>query len=256
MEEEKKTVNKSVVILLLVICALSLAAGVYANYRIIVLSNDNKETKEQEKVKDKEEATKEGNEEEVTDQEIINKIDSIKKVIEYKRENLNYTAFLTSTDLYKNKYTSKDFSTSDKLYMVLHSLISDKKYENIEVNDEEEAVNRKYPDGIYNGCAPYTTYTLIDENDVLEEYKRVFNEVPNDMVFESNLFKYDENEKKYFYSGACGTAQTITIENNKYSMDDNHYYVYTRVLELDDSTEDYVMVFDKVDNGIYYNYIK
>ena len=39
--KEEKAVNKSVVILLLIICSLSLAAGIYANYRIIKLINKN-----------------------------------------------------------------------------------------------------------------------------------------------------------------------------------------------------------------------
>lgn len=222
--KEEKAVNKSVVILLLIICSLSLAAGIYANYRIIKLSNKNNN---EEEVVDKKnnEDNKINEEKEVSDTLII-------KDLTIRQDVLNKTALTLSGEypyIYDKLTKISDMSDSDKIISVLNYIKDSNIY--------DHGFNRDYPKMSFEnfGCS----IEEMDENhergsiaynNILSVYNFVYGGKPSKKDIDDDSFVYSSDYDRYFINPWCGTCAAYMLHyNEKYTEDNDYYYIYTVV---------------------------
>ncbi len=216
---EENSVNKSVVIFLLSICVISLCLGIFANYRLIVISKENQRIKEQEKEKDKVYGVEE-KEKELTDDSIMNVIKRNQVVLK------NYTYDQISfkkSRIYEKDQNSNDLVDSQKLIAVLYTLFeNDKAYEELDSN--------KYPNIVPN---PEGSTLIINADSVKKLYKDVFGgeldiniKLPDDI---SNNFYYSNEYDVYVINGGFGGScndGSLTYDY-KYTNDSSNIYVYS-----------------------------
>ena len=208
---EENSVNKSVVIFLLSICVISLCMGIYANYRLIVISKENQKIKEQEKKKEKVYGV-EDEEKEITDGKVLELISKRQEVLK------NYTSDQISNKkarIYEKDQNSKELIGENKLVAVLYTLFEDN-------SSAVELDTAKYPN------------TLILQPDLVKKlYKETFGEeldssikIPEDI---KDSFYYSDEYGVYVinsgFGGACLDG-SITYDY-KYTEDSANVYIYS-----------------------------
>ncbi len=202
-------IYKSVVIFLLTICVISLALGIYANYRLIVINRENHQEKEND-----------NKEVEIKDNITIDKIKRNQTVLK------NYTGdqfTFVKSRIYEKDMTSKDLDEEKKLVAVIYSLYN-------EFDSFVELDSSKYPNITPNEEG---ATKIIEAKEVKELYENVFNgkldvntEFPEDV---KNNFYYNSEYDIYVvnagFGGTCGDG-TLTYDY-KYTEDKNNVYVYS-----------------------------
>lgn len=211
---EENSVNKSVVIFLLSICVISLCLGIYANYRLIVITRENKELKEKEK--DKVYGVEE-EETELIDEKVLDTIKRRQVVLK------NYTSDDISSiksRIYEKNQNSKDLLEEQKILAVLYTLFNnDKNYEELDRN--------KYPNIVSNSEA---STLIIKMEDVNKLYTEVFGgKLDTNTKISNDSFYYNAEYDVYVinagFGGACSDG-SLTYDY-KYTFDSANVYVYS-----------------------------
>jgi len=225
--KEEKTVNKSVVILLLIICSLSLAAGIYANYRIIKLSHDNEEVVDKKNIKEKD-----SNKEKVINEEMEVNDPLIIKDLITRQDVLNKTALTLSGEypyIYDKLTKISDMSDSDKIISVLNYMRDN--------NYIDHGFNKDYPKMSFEnfGCDAEEMNDnherdSVAYNKILSVYDFVYGGKPSKKEIDETSFVYNADYDRYFVNPWCGTCFPYMLHyNEKYTEDNDYYYIYTVV---------------------------
>lgn len=216
--EEDNGVYKNVVIFLLSICVISLALGIYANYRLIVISKqneqENKDKNEKIEVIGVEEET------EINDELVLDAIKRRQIVLKnYTDDQLTFK----KSKIYEKDITSKELEEERKLVAVVYTIFENDK--NYELLDRE-----KYPNIVPNRDGN----TVIIGGDIVKGlYSDVFGgNLDTNISFPETIkeqFYYNQEYDLYVintgFGGSCVDG-TITYDY-KYMEDSENVYVYS-----------------------------
>ncbi len=238
--KEEKAGNKSINILLIIICILSLAAAIFANYRVVKLSNEyknelqEKENNKEETKEDKKEDKENNEEKELSDALVIKDLQTKQDILHHMEFHLgNIYTHIYDKESKASELTDKEKITSVLYYSFAHGYTS-------------KGFNRDFPKMKFMLAAcgepdesPDSVRKYVTYSNMLNTYKFVYSETPSKVEFgtlDSNTgtyystLIYSKDYDTYFYQPDCGTCgATMHFFNEKYTEDKDNYYIYTIV---------------------------
>lgn len=236
-------------IVISIVCIISIAACIWSNYRLIMISKQNKDNKIEEKVKPTEEK-KEKKEEPVKEEE-VNITDETKLALIKKKQSIlrNYTsdpiAYIKSR-IYERNLTSQELIEERKLTSIIYSLFLEGKYEKLD--------QTKYPN-IKPGKDGATELMTADSVKAL--YKDMYgNNLDTSTTFPEEIkesFYYSPEYNVYVinagFGGACG--ERTTTFDYAFKEDSNHAYVYSSFAYIECRTSNTFIYKDFMKNETY-----